>query len=194
MKKRRRICPICLKEAIKMKSTLVGIFGTYAHEIIFLHVLSAFVWVGGMMAIRFAVHPALQHIEDPRVKLGRILAVTGKFFHFVIPFILLIILTAVLMAVGLGFRIAAVDESGHIISQSAYAIYQVVHIKEVIWVVMTANFTWMYWKWRKAQKLFDTGDLAGAGNAVSPLPKYLLPINIALGILALWLGITLRGL
>jgi len=88
-----------------MKSTLVGFFGTYTHEIIFLHVLSAFVWVGGMMAIRFAVHPGLQAIEDPKIRLGRTLAITGKFFHFVMPFILLIILTAVLMAVGLGFRI-----------------------------------------------------------------------------------------
>jgi hypothetical protein len=97
-----------------MKDTLVGFFGTYAHEIVFLHVLSAFVWVGGMMAIRFAVHPGLQAIEDPKLRLGRTLAITGKFFHFVMPFILLLILTAVLMAVGLGFRIAAVDETGNI--------------------------------------------------------------------------------
>jgi uncharacterized membrane protein len=177
-----------------MKSELVGFFGTYAHEIIFLHVLSAFVWVGGMMAIRFAVHPVLQAIEDPKLRLGRTLAITGKFFHFVIPFILLIILTAVLMAVGLGFRIAAVDDGGNIISESAYATYQIVHVKEVIWVIMAANFTWMYFKRRKAQKLFDTGDLAEAKAAVALIPKLLLPINIVLGIVALWLGITLRGL
>ncbi len=177
-----------------MKSALVGFFGTYAHEIVFLHVLSAFVWVGGMIAIRFAVHPNLQLIEDPKVRLGRTLAITGKFFHLVIPFILLIILTAVLMAVGLGFRIAAVDEGGNIINESAYALYQIVHIKEVVWVVMTANFTWMYFKRRKAQKLFDAGDLPAAKASVALIPKLLLPINIALGILALWLGITLRGL
>jgi uncharacterized membrane protein len=177
-----------------MKDTLVGFFGTYAHEIVFLHVLSAFVWVGGMMAIRFAVHPGLQAIEDPKLRLGRTLAITGKFFHFVMPFILLLILTAVLMAVGLGFRIAAVDGGGNIINENAYALYQMVHVKEVIWMVMAANFTWMYVKRRKAQKLFDTGDLAGAKAAVALIPKLLLPINIVLGILALWLGLTLRGL
>jgi uncharacterized membrane protein len=177
-----------------MKDTLVGFFGTYAHEIVFLHVLSAFVWVGGMMAIRFAVHPGLQAIEDPKLRLGRTLAITGKFFHFVMPFILLLILTAVLMAVGLGFRIAAVDGGGNIINENAYALYQMVHVKEVIWMVMAANFTWMYVKRRKAQKLFDTGDLAGAKAAVALIPKLLLPINFVLGILALWLGLTLRGL
>ena len=88
-----------------MKQTMTELFGTYAHEIVFLHVLSAFVWVGGMIAIRLAVHPNLQLIEDPKVRLGRTLAITGKFFNVVIPFILLLILTAVIMAVGLGLEL-----------------------------------------------------------------------------------------
>lgn len=176
-----------------MKRAIVELFGAYAHEIVFVHVLSAFVWVGGMIAIRLAVHPNLQLIEDPKVRLGRTLAITGRFFNIVIPFILLIILTAVLMAVGLGFRAAAVDTSGNILSETAYAIYQVVHVKEVIWMLMTLNFTWMYFKRRKAQKLFDAGELPAAKEAVALVPKLLLPINIVLGVAAIWLGITLRG-
>jgi len=177
-----------------MKEGMVSLFGTFSHEIVFLHVLSAFVWVGGMIAIKFAVHPSLQNIEDPKVRLGRTLAVTGKFFNIVIPFILLIIVTAVIMAVGLGFREAAVSADGTVLSQSAYDTYQIVHLKEVIWMVMAANFTWMYFKRRKAQKFFDAGDPAGAKAAVVLIPKLLLPINIVLGISALWFGITLRGL
>jgi len=177
-----------------MKEGMVELFGTFAHEIVFLHVVSAFVWVGGMIAIKLAVHPALQMIEDPKIRLGRTLSVTGRFFNIVIPFILLIIVTAVIMAVGFGFREAAVSADGTVLLQSAYDTYQIVHVKEVIWMVMAANFTWMYFKRRKAQKLFDAGDLAGAKAAVALIPKLLLPINIVLGILALWLGITLRGL
>jgi len=176
-----------------MKSWLVESFGSFAHEIIFLHVLSALVWVGGMMAIRFAVHPSLQLIDDPKVRLGRTLAITGKFFHLVIPFILLIIITAIFMSVGLGFRASAVSASGDIISQSAYVTYQIIHIKEVVWVVMVANFSYMYIKRAKAQKLYDSGDLSSAKKSVALIPNTLLPINISLGILALWLGITLRG-
>ena len=177
-----------------MKSSLLQLFGTYAHEIVFLHVLSALIWVGGMIAIRFAVHPSLQVVEDPKIKLGRTLAITGKFFHIVMPFILMLIVTAVIMAVGLGFRVAAVDETGTIISQEAFDLYQIVHIKEVIWMLMTANFIWMYFKRRKAQKLFDVGDFANAKANVQMIPLYLLPLNILLGIVALWLGLTLRGL
>ncbi|SFV64540.1 hypothetical protein MNB_SV-6-1560 [hydrothermal vent metagenome] len=176
-----------------MKSWLVESFGSFAHEIVFLHVLSAFVWVGGMMAIRFAVHPSLQLIDDPKVRLGRTLSITGKFFHFVIPFIVLIIITAIFMSVGLGFRASAVSASGDIISQSAYATYQIVHIKEVVWMVMVANFSYMYFKRAKAQKLYNSGDFASAKESVALIPNMLLPINISLGVLALWLGVTLRG-
>lgn len=176
-----------------MKAWMVELLGTYAHEIVFLHVLSAFVWVGGMIAIRLAVHPNLQLIEDSKVRLGRTLAITGRFFNIVIPFITLLIVTAVIMAVGLGFRVAAVDASGNIISEAAYATYNLVHVKEGIWMIMAMNFGWMYFKQRKAQKLFDAGDLAEAKESVALIPKLLLPINIVLGIAALWLGVTLRG-
>ena len=177
-----------------MKDWMLGFFGSFAHEIVFLHVFSAIIWVGGMIAIRLAVHPSLQLIEDPKIRLGRTLAITGKFFNIVIPFILLILLTAIIMAVGLGFRAAAVDASGNVISETAYMTYQFVHIKEVIWTIMAANFSWMYVKRRKAQKLFDAGELPAAKAKVAIIPSVLLPVNIVLGIAAIWLGITLRGL
>lgn len=176
-----------------MKQTLIELFGTYAHEIIFLHIISAIVWVGGMIAIRLAVHPNLQLIDDKEVRLGKTLAITGKFFNIVIPFILILIITATVMAVGLGFRVSAVNEVGEIISQSAYATYQLVHIKEAIWLVMGINFTFMYIKRLKAQKLFDSGELLKAKDEVKLIPNILLPINIILGVVAIWLGVTLRG-
>ena len=39
---------------------MTELFNNYGHLIVFLHVLSAFVWVGGMIAIRVAVHPVIQ--------------------------------------------------------------------------------------------------------------------------------------
>ncbi len=176
-----------------MKQTLVTLFGSYAHEVVFLHILAAFVWVGGMIAVRFAVHPVMQSIDDPAIRLGKTLQITKNLFHIVIPFIVILIVTAVFMAVGLGFRAAAVDDSGQIINEGAYHIYQIVHIKEVIWMVMTTNFAYMYYRRHKAQKLFDAGELPAAKATVAIIPKYLLPLNILLGIVALWLGVTLRG-
>jgi uncharacterized membrane protein len=158
-----------------MKQFSIELFASNAHEIVFLHVLSAIIWVGGMIAIRLAVHPTIQSIDDPKIKLGKTLALMSKFFNIVIPFIILILLTALVMVFAMGSSMA-------------------VQIKETIWIIMAANFTLMYLKRRKAQKFFDAGDLALAKASVVLIPKLLLPLNIVLGIVALWLGVSLRGL
>ena len=152
----------------------------FAHAIVFLHVISAFIWVGGMIAIRFAVHPTLQSIEEPKVKLDKTLMLVGRFFHIVIPFILLIFATGLIMTVA---------QQGHHGEQKI-----IFMLKESIWVVMAANFSWMYFKRRRAQRLFKKGLLPDAKETLVLIPELLLPINILLGIIVLWLGITLRGL
>ena len=151
------------------------LFENYATIIIFLHILSAVIWVGGMIAIRFAVHPSLQSIDDPQIKLGKTLQIVGKLFHIVLPFIFISLTTALIMLIGAGF-------SGWI-----------VHIKETIWTIMTLNFIYMYIKRYKAMKLFNKGDLASAKKSVSILPTVLLPINIILGLTAIFFGVVLRG-
>jgi uncharacterized membrane protein len=143
--------------------------------IVFLHVLSAIIWIGGMIAIRLAVHPTMQTIEDPKIKLGKTLMLVGKFFNIVMPFIVLVLLTAFVLVY------VTTQTTSH-------------DIKFVIWFVMTANFAWMYFKRHKAQKLFDEGKLPDAKATITIIPKLLLPINIVLGIIALWLGVELRGL
>ncbi len=152
----------------------------YNHTIVFLHVLSAFVWVGGMIAIRMAVHPILQSIEEPKIKLGKTLEITGRLFHLVIPFI------ATLLATGL---MMVISSKGHHGSLKSLFLS-----KEIIWTLMTMNFTYMYLQRRAAWKLFEVGKLPEAKVKVRLIPNVLLPVNILLGILALWLGLSLRGL
>jgi len=157
-----------------MKEQAIALFANYGQEVVFLHVLSAIIWVGGMIAIRFAVHPSMQTIDEPKIKLGKTLMLMGKFFNIVIPFILILLLTAIIL-------IFAMGKSPEI------------EIKETIWMIMATNFTWMYFKRRKAQKLFDEGKLPKAKAVVALIPKILLPLNIVLGLVALWLGVGLRG-
>lgn len=162
-----------------MKESMVALFGEYASILVFLHVVSAVVWVGGMIAVRVAVHPSLQGIEDPKIKLGKTLQIVGRLFNLVIPFIVILIITATLMAVGLGFK--------------GTELYWLVHVKEVIWTVMTINFIYMYMRRAKAQKFFNAGDLPAAKAQVVLLPNLLLPINIVLGLAAIYSGVVLRG-
>jgi len=174
-----------------MKESLVAFFWEYSTLIVFLHVLSAVVWVGGMIAMRFAAHQSFMELEPP-VRLARTAQALKRLFVIVSPFVILLIITAVLMAVGWGFRAAAVDAQGNVIDQAAYTVYNIVHLKEAIWLVMALNLGAMIWRRNKAQKLIDGGDFAGAKPLLGMIGKYMVPLNITLGIIAIYLGVTLR--
>ncbi len=156
------------------------LFGEFADKIVFLHIVSAIVWIGGMIAIRVSVHPVLQSLEDPKIRLQETLQIVGRLFHLVMPFIVILIATGVAMQEGFGLA-----ESG---------LGTEVLIKEGIWAVMTLNFTYMYFKRKKAVRLFEEGNLSAAKTQISRLPNLLLPINIALGLAEVFLGVVLRGL
>ena len=159
---------------------MIDFFKNYSSIIVFLHVISAVIWVGGMIAIRFAVHYSIQNIEEPKIKLARTLELLKRFFSMVIPAILTILSTAIIMIIALGFK--------------GTELYSVVIVKEVIWTLMTLIFITIYIKRNKAQKAFDSGNFASAKNNLLPIATYFIPINIILGLIAIFLGITLRGL
>ncbi len=154
-------------------------FNNFSSIIVFLHVISAVIWVGGMIAIRFAVHYSMQNIEDPKVKLGRTLENLKRFFNIVIPTIITLLITAIIMIVALGFK--------------GTALYNIVIVKEIIWTIMLIIFITIYMKRNKPQKAFDSGDFVNTKKQLIPIATYFIPINIVLGLVAIFLGITLRG-
>ena len=174
-----------------MKEAMVSLFWEYSTLIVFLHVISAVVWVGGMIAMRFAAHYAFMELEPP-LRLARSAQALKRLFAIVTPFVVTLIITAVLMAVGWGFRAAAVDASGNVIDENAYFVYNLVHVKEAIWLLMALNLGAMILRRNKAQKLIDKGDFAAAKPLLGLIGKYMVPVNIALGIVAIYLGVTLR--
>jgi len=174
---------------------MTELFNNYGHLIVFLHVLSAFIWVGGMIAIRVAVHPVIgrggvtttemlkndvmSSMLVPKQRLGITLQVTGRLFNLVMLFIALLFATGLIMAIATG---------GHHGDLKSLFIS-----KEILWTIMAVNYTYMYMKRAKAWKLFSEGDVAAAKAQMTWIPHLLLPLNIVLGIVALWMGVSLRG-
>ncbi len=158
---------------------MTELFNNFSSLIIFLHVISAVLWVGGMIAIRFAVHYSIQNIVEPKIKIERTLENLKRFFNMVIPAILILLITAVIMIIALGFK--------------GTPLYSFVIAKEAIWSIMTIVFIIIYVKRNKAEKAFISGDFLAAKNNLAPIAKYYIPLNIILGIIAIYLGVTLRG-
>jgi uncharacterized membrane protein len=158
---------------------LTDLFNNFASIIVFLHVLSAVLWVGGMIAIRYAIHPSMQEIAEPRIKLERTLDNLKRFFNLVIPAIIILLITAIIMIIALGFK--------------GTSLYSLVIAKEVIWTIMTIVFITIYIKRNNAQKALEGGDFLSAKNSLVPIAKIFIPLNIVLGLVAIFLGVSLRG-
>ncbi len=148
--------------------------------------------MGGMVAMRFAAHHSFMHIESPAIRLTRISHALKRLFTIVTPFVILLIITAVIMAVGLGFRAAAVDAGGNVIDQYAMDIYNLVHVKEVLWMLMGMNLAVMIFRRNQVDKLLNLEKIPEAKAKLEPIGKYMVPVNIVLGTLAIYLGVTLR--
>ena len=176
-----------------MKEFIYMLFADYRTEIVFLHVLSAVVWVGGMIAMRFAAHNSFMSIESPLNRLERISHGLKRLFTIVTPFVIILIITAVIMAVGLGFREAAVDVNHNVIDEGAMFLYNLIHIKEGIWMVMAMNLAVMAIFRAQADTLLDKGDATGAKGKLSLIGKYMVPLNIVLGLVAIYMGVFLRN-
>jgi uncharacterized membrane protein len=171
-------------------------FSNNAQFIVFVHVLSAIIWVGGMIAMRVSVHPVVSRggvtaeqmlksdvmvaMLEPKQRLGITLQSMGRLFNLVLPFIILLFVTGLIMAIATG---------GH-----RGALKTLFLSKEIIWTVMVVNYTYMYVRRVKAWKLFEVGQVPEAKAKMKWMANVLLPLNITLGLVALWMGVSLRGL
>ncbi len=148
-------------------------FGRYSELIVFLHVLSAVVWVGGMIAMRFAAHHSFMELDHPPVRIQRTSHALKRLFTIVTPFVIILLITAVLLA-------------------TVYKGNSLIHVKEAIWMIMTVNLIAMILRRNKAEKLVLAGNFAEAKAKLELIGKYMVPVNIVLGIIAIYLGVTLR--
>lgn len=154
-------------------------FIEYKTIIIFIHVISAVIWIGGMVAMRYAAHPSFLNIESPLKRLEHISHALKNLFTIVVPFVILLFLTAILMI------------KGYSLNNSEHAILS--HAKEAIWIVMAINLFIMIYRRNQAEKALIKGDATRAKNQLTPIAKIMVPLNIVLGIVAVYLGVSLSG-
>lgn len=147
--------------------------------IVFLHVISAVVWVGGMIAMRFAAHQSFMEIESPLKRLERISHALKRLFSIVLPFVIILLITAIIMI------------QAYELSQTEFS--ALAHLKEGIWSIMFLNLLFMMYRRNKAEKLLEASDAIAAKAQLGMIGKYMVPLNIILGIVAIFLGTQLSS-
>ena len=155
------------------------IFLEYKTLFVFLHVISGVVWVGGMVAMRYAAHQSFLRIESPQKRLEHIAYALKRLFFIVLPFVFTLLITAIFMV------------KGYSLSQSDFA--PLSYAKEAIWTVMFLNLSFMIYRRNKGEKLLHKGDMFGAKVQIELIGKVMVPLNIFLGVIAIFLGTYLSG-
>lgn len=147
------------------------------HLLLMLHVVSAVIWIGGMITARLVVHPLHLQFEDLQQKVERNLKVTKRLLVLVFPFVLTSFV------------------SGIMITANDFSIYggSSIDLKIVIWILMFVNYIFIFYRSKVAVRAFNNFDITGARRVMTPVANLLLPINIILGIVAIYIGIGLRG-
>ena len=139
--------------------------------ILFLHILGAVIWVGGMIAIRFAVHPVVSKLDIGKEKVLTSIKISGNLFLIVFPFILILLGSGLYMILAKGLT-------------GISAIF----IKEIIWVIMTINYIGMIFNRFGAKRAYEKGEIENAIKKMKIISNYQLLLNIILGIIAIYFG------
>ena len=176
-----------------MRDTIYFIMTTFPNQIIFLHVFSAVIWVGGMISARYGRVKPLRSLSEPEDFIHETKRYT-RFFKMMAPFVVLLFITSVIMA--LSFHDNAYDEDGFIFSQSGVELLKLIHTKGGIWTVMAMNMGLMAWINFKASKSFNScsnvKECKRCKEALEIIYNYLMPVNIILGAVEIMLGVVLR--
>jgi uncharacterized membrane protein len=152
-------------------------FAQNAMLIVFLRVLSAVIWIGGMIAMRFSVHRALGMIEEPRVRVQTAVFGLERFLWMAMAALFVLLFTGLIMMLAL----------------KASPLYTLTHVKSTILVIMAVIYFTAFFKQKTAKRQFLAGDIPSAAASLKPVAAYLIPTNIALGVVELLLGVILRG-
>ncbi|MFK5938682.1 MAG: hypothetical protein QM497_09845 [Sulfurimonas sp.] len=172
-----------------MRDFIYQLMTDYPTTIIFVHVFSAMVWEGGMIALWFIGFQTSKElaIED---RFADRVAVVKKYFLFLTPFILILFVTAIFFA--LGYKDNAYDFDGFVLDMNNADMYKLINANGSVFAVMVLNmFLILYTLTRSGVDRYKGNK---AKDAIYLVNTFLLPLNIFLGAVGTYMGAFLRNL
>jgi len=146
------------------------------HLLLFLHLISVVVWVGGMFLAYVAVRPAAVEVLDPPQRLKLWAGIFRRFFPWVKAAVILILIS--------GF--ALIHTMGR---APAYIL-----VMMMIGLIMTAIFIWIYrGPWGRLLGAVAAGDWPAGGAALADIRR-LIGVNLALGLINVAVALLGRGI
>lgn len=140
--------------------------------LLFFHILSAVIWVGGMFFAHQMVRPSVVPLEAP-VRLALWRRIFERFFAWVWAAIVLLLISGMAMEI-MGVRGLHVT------------------IMEALGVIMMLAFAHLYFApWKRFRRAVDGGDFAVAARQLNQIRR-IVEFNLVLGLIVVVVGATGR--
>lgn len=164
-----------------MRELLMEVFGNFSRWIVLLHIVSAMLLVGSLLAMRLLVRPVINSIKEEKERLEKGMELMRRYAYFIVPVMLILVGASVFMNVGLGFKYG--DPTTYIL----------IHAKEALWTFIAFNFIYMVFKYKNAKKALQHEEYIEVQENLVLMYEYLIPLNAILGIIGAYMGIVIRG-
>ncbi|MFV0482113.1 MAG: hypothetical protein ACK5LP_09025 [Campylobacteraceae bacterium] len=164
-----------------MRDIIIEVFSDHSRIIIFLHITSAVLLIGSMFCVRFFLCPMLDKIQNEEIRYNSYLLLIRNYFYFIAVLMLVLITVSVFMNIGLGFKYGNPTT------------YIIIHAKELCWTIMAFNFLFMYAKYRSAKKAILKEEYVEVHENIVLITKYIIPINLLIGVISIYFGLLIRG-
>lgn len=152
---------------------------------LFLHVLAAVVWVGGMFLMHFAVRPAAVALLQPPQRLPLLADILGRFFNWVIVAVVVVLASGLAMIIGLGAAAGAADAGKSAFAEGLRLAHASVHLMFLLGVVMAVIFAFIRLvPFVRLRKAVAAQELPVAGKSLD-LIRTLVALNLLLGVLTI---------
>jgi uncharacterized membrane protein len=160
---------------------LIEFYREFAFIIVPIHTLSVAIWLGGMIVFIVALCPALRQIPNEKMMIRTSLRALGRFFAFTFVFVFLIGISGYMMEIAKDF--------GH----KEPTLEAIVGAKEIIWSIMLLIFIYAFYKVFQSKLECLNENVVLAKHNLKLIVNYLFVTSVILGVVALYLGLLLRG-
>jgi uncharacterized membrane protein len=139
------------------------------NPLLFLHLISVAIWVGGMFFAYFCLRPAAVEILEPPQRLPLWLATFKRFFKVTAVAVAVIVVTGLIMLLQVGFKYAPIGW----------------HIMLTTGLLMTATFIYVYAiLYPRLCKQCKTSTWPDAGETLNKIRK-MVGMNLALSVITI---------
>jgi uncharacterized membrane protein len=152
---------------------------------VFLHVLAAVVWVGGMFLMHFAVRPVAVAQLPPAQRLPLLAEILGRFFNWVTASVLVVLATGVAMIFGIGAAAGAMAAGKGAFGEGMRLAHGSVHVMFAIGIAMSLIFAFIRLvPYPRLRSALAAQQLPAAAASLD-LIRRLVAVNLVLGVLTI---------